>query len=637
MQWTNLIGDLRCCVPKFDRVEEDVMRPKSSIPAGFCFFASLFASIWIAAAEEPVIVVTANYPGANAETVAATIAAPIEQQVNGVENGLSLRSRSDRDGRYSLRVRFTKSANLHQARLLVANRVALALPMLPDAAVKAGVTTRIETPVARFVVLRSSDTRHDSCYLGNLASLKVASKLAQVADVGEVATIGVGELRLRIDPDLEKLSARALTVVAVIGKLKPQLASLGKRIDDLKPEDLGNIVLKKSPDGAVTRLSDVARVELGTGAPRSFVDLDGQPAILLVLRPTPGVEPAKFSEDLRRNLAEIESQLPEGVSLDTFYRSTDASGKQSDTEYLFLEAAFPAAASPERISISLQRFAAGLHAIPGVKSTLVLSESPLPPFRDGPCVILRLSTSTARDRRQVVERVAEQIQQVRDFAVTYCDLSPPVGDAPSLDMAVVGQEAPDVRRSAEMLADRLHKGKEIADVSAELPASEPLLSIEIDRERAAGQGVSLAEATTMLEAYASGVELGRMKIRGQDIPVTLELSPKEVRELDIRGRNVRVWDGTVSVRNPESAVAGMKVFTVDGHPVPFRQIARVTSTYALPHIDRLDMYPMVRLRVNLARGASPAAAWSTCKAAAATELGKTCRLVWLSAEPEPNE
>src|SRR3954451_21945070 len=171
----------------------------------------------------PTVEVSASYPGANAQVVADTVAAPIEQQVNGVENMLYMSSQSTNDGTYTLTVTFKQGMNVNLAQVLVQNRLSLAMPLLPDVVRQAGVTTRKRSPdIMLTVSLNSPDGRYDQLYLSNYAVMHVKDELARLPGVSDVFVFGQRDYSMRIWVDPDKLATRNLAITDVIAALRTQ-------------------------------------------------------------------------------------------------------------------------------------------------------------------------------------------------------------------------------------------------------------------------------------------------------------------------------------------------------------------------------------------------------------------------------
>ena len=255
-------------------------------------------------ATRPVITVDATYPGASAEVVFETISAPIEQQVNGLEKMEHMWSRSTNDGRYKLNVVFEPGVDLDLAQVLVQNRVALALPVLPDTVKNHGITVKKGLGGALMVLsLTSPDGSRDGFFLSDY-SVALRNELAVLPGVGEVVSLGTRDRRtVRMLLDAEKMAARKLTAVNVVTAIKQQSipageanaqSPAGKQLEGRiasesqdRPdiEQFGNIILKTTADGRSHRLKDVARIERGRNPRRSSATLNGKPAVVQVIFP----------------------------------------------------------------------------------------------------------------------------------------------------------------------------------------------------------------------------------------------------------------------------------------------------------------------------------------------------------------
>src|SRR5262245_18399487 len=253
----------------------------------------------------PTVRVTANYPGANAQVVADTVAAPIEQQVVGVEGMLYMSSQSGNDGSYSLDVTFALGTEVNMAQVLVQNRVAIAEPILPDVVRAIGVTTKKRSPdILLGISLYSEDNPetgrpyYDALYMSNYATIQLKDAVARLEGVGDVLILGQQDYRTRIWLDPNKLQSRNLTVGDVIRVLREQnvqvaagrigqppvpqgqdlqytLSTLGRLIE---AEQFADIILKTGTIGEVTYLKDVSRIELGARIQDTLSRLDGRPS-----------------------------------------------------------------------------------------------------------------------------------------------------------------------------------------------------------------------------------------------------------------------------------------------------------------------------------------------------------------------
>lgn len=292
----------------------------------------------------PTIQVSATYPGANAETVAATVATPIEQEVNGVEGMLYMFSQSTSDGRMSLTITFKLGTDLDAAQVLVQNRVALAEPRLPEEVRRTGITTSKNTPDLMLVInMFSPDNSYDQTYIGNYAVLKIRDRITRIDGVGAVRMFGAAEYAMRIwlDPDLiqsfdmtagDVLTAlRAQNVQVASGTLNqsPQpkqnyyeytLQTQGR----LKaPEEFGNIVVKSGDNGRIVRLKDVARIELGAQDYITQGYLGEYPAVAVPVYQRPNSNALTTADAIIKEMKELSKDFPPGLKYKIVYNPTE--------------------------------------------------------------------------------------------------------------------------------------------------------------------------------------------------------------------------------------------------------------------------------------------------------------------------
>ena len=290
----------------------------------------------------PTVQVTASYPGANPKVIGETVAAPLEQAITGVEGMLYMSSQSATDGRMILTVTFAQGTNADMAQIQVQNRVARALPRLPEEVQRQGVVTQKTSPDILMVVhLVSPDKRYDPLYISNYAYLQVRDELSRIPGISDVLVWGAGEysMRLWLDPSL--IAARGLTagdVIAAVREQNVQVAAgsvgqapnssaafqvtvntLGRLTDEAQ---FGDIIIRTGADGQVTRLRDVARIEMGADAYALRSLLDGEPAVALQVIQSPGANALEVSQAVRTTMQRLEAKFPEGLSSRIAYDPT---------------------------------------------------------------------------------------------------------------------------------------------------------------------------------------------------------------------------------------------------------------------------------------------------------------------------
>jgi hydrophobic/amphiphilic exporter-1 (mainly G- bacteria), HAE1 family len=293
----------------------------------------------------PTVQVTTSYPGASAQTLVETVALPLEQQVNGVENLLYMQSNSTSDGRYTLTVTFEVGTDLDFAQVLVQNRVAAALAQLPAAVQQQGVVTKKrETSPLQIITLTSPDGRHDSLFLGNFGTLQLRDPLARLPGVGDVVVFGIGEYSMRVWLDPELLRQRSLDPQDVVNAIQQQNANVAAGQIGMPPTpagqafqltanvpaalsdaaEFGDIIVKAGTDsnGTLTRLRDVARVELGARSYSQVFKVDGRPAGGIAIYQLPGANALDTATGVRQLLERLAPGFPEGLVYDIPFDTT---------------------------------------------------------------------------------------------------------------------------------------------------------------------------------------------------------------------------------------------------------------------------------------------------------------------------
>jgi multidrug efflux pump len=287
----------------------------------------------------PSVVVRAQYPGANPKVIAETVAAPIEEQINGVENMLYMTSQNTSDGALSLTVTFKIGTDVDRAESQVQSRVQRALPRLPEEVRQIGVTTAKSSPALTMIVhLSSPNGRYDDTYLRNYAVLNVKDQLARIPGMGEVLMFGGGDYAMRVWVDPQKVAARGMNASDIVAAIREQNVQVAAGSVGSGPsknaefqlsvntqgrlqteEDFGKIIVRTGTDGAVTLLKDVARIELGASdyALRSL--LNNKSAAALAIFEAPNANSLQLSTDVRATMERLKQEFPEGVDYSVVY------------------------------------------------------------------------------------------------------------------------------------------------------------------------------------------------------------------------------------------------------------------------------------------------------------------------------
>jgi len=291
----------------------------------------------------PTVEISAVYPGANAQVVADTVAAPIEQQVNGVERMLYMSSQCTNDGTYTCTVTFKHGVDLNMAQVLVQNRVALAQPILPSLVQRRGVVVKKKSPSVLMIVnLFSPDKSRDNLYLSNYATIQLKDELSRLNGVGDITYIGQRDYSMRLWLDPDKMAYRGLTTADVVRTIEQQntqvaagqigqppidsgqvyqftMSTMGRLVE---VEQFGDMILKTDPQGRFVRLRDVANIELGALVYNQTCTLDGQPSVALSIYQLPGSNALDVAQQVREKMSELKLRFPDGVDYAIVYDTT---------------------------------------------------------------------------------------------------------------------------------------------------------------------------------------------------------------------------------------------------------------------------------------------------------------------------
>src|SRR5437763_9631255 len=291
----------------------------------------------------PTIVVRASYPGANPKTIAETVASPLEQAINGVEESLYMFSQATGDGVMTLTVTFKLGTDIDKAQVQVQNRVSQALPKLPEEVRRLGVTTTKQSPDLTMVVhLFSPNDRYDEIYLRNYATLQVKDVLARIPGAGSVQVFGSGDYAMRVWLDPNKVAAKGLTASDVVAAVREQNVQVAAGAVGQQPvsrptdtellintkgrlateEEFGAIVVKTGAHGERVQLRDVARLELGASQYSLRSLLNNKTAVALPIAQLPGSNAIATSDAVRATMKELVKSFPEGLKYDIVYDPT---------------------------------------------------------------------------------------------------------------------------------------------------------------------------------------------------------------------------------------------------------------------------------------------------------------------------
>jgi hydrophobe/amphiphile efflux-1 (HAE1) family protein/NodT family efflux transporter outer membrane factor (OMF) lipoprotein len=291
----------------------------------------------------PTIVVRATYPGANPKTIAETVASPLEQAVNGVEESLYMFSQATGDGVMTLTVTFKLGTDIDKAQVQVQNRVSQALPKLPEEVRRLGVTTVKQSPDLTMVVhLFSPNGRYDEVYLRNYATLQVKDVLARIPGAGDVEVFGSGDYAMRVWLDPDKIAARNLTASDVVNAIREQNVQVAAGAIGQQPvsqpvdfelqinakgrlisaEEFGQIIVKTGANGEKILLKDIGRIELGASGYSLRSLLNNKTAVALPIFQSPGANAIQLSTDVRRAMDELKKNFPEGIDYSVVYDPT---------------------------------------------------------------------------------------------------------------------------------------------------------------------------------------------------------------------------------------------------------------------------------------------------------------------------
>jgi multidrug efflux pump subunit AcrB len=586
------------------------------------------------------IVVEVRYPGANARVVADTIAAPIEQQVNGLEKMLTMRSRCGDDGLCAITVTFAPGADLNLAQTLVQNRINLALPELPDPVQRGGVAVRKgPAGVGLILFLSSPGGRFDNLYLSNYVNLYLKDELARAAGVAEVALVGSLDYSLRIWLDPDRLAARELAATDVMQALERQ--NLKAAAAPLEPQpdkspqfqvtinDLGRLatveelhdLVVQADAGRDIRLRDVARVELGAAHADSRARLDGQPGVALAIHLLPLARPGEVRAALQQIMTRLAANFPEGITLDTafdFTANLEVPERATGPRYVLLDMDAPPGSSAERQLAVLDRADQVMRHGKEVERVMILTDNVFDRLPDRPCLVVRVAPAGQGQpgMEAMIEAIRRELEkQVAEAAFRLRNLSQPKASPRCgypIDFAVHGPEGDQVRSFARKLAERLRASQKLTDVWTDAEAADrPRIQIDVDANAAKALGVERNDIMNTLQVFFGGLELsssGRIFQIKLQTPGEFRTHPDDIQQLKVRNSQ--------------------------GNMVPLSALVTLRETTGPTIEARLNGQPMVEMTANPKAGTTLAEARKLCETLAGDvraelRLPADYRLTWL--------
>ncbi len=324
-------------------------RPIFAAVLSILIFIAGFISLWNLPISEypevtpPSIIVSAQYPGANPKVIAETVAAPLEEQINGVEDMIYMASQSTADGRLALTITFKIGSDPDKAQQLVQNRVNQALPRLPDIVKQFGVTTvKSSADLTMVVHVISPENKYDDLYLSNYATINIKDHLQRLSGIGTVRVFGSSDYAMRVWLDPDKIAARGLSAQTVVNAIREQNVQVAAGVIGSSPtpegidlqlnintqgrlqseEEFSDIIIKTDPNGAITRLKDVARIELGSAQYSMKSFLNNKSAVALAVFQAPNSNALEISDNVRKTMEELKKDFPEGLDYTIVYDPT---------------------------------------------------------------------------------------------------------------------------------------------------------------------------------------------------------------------------------------------------------------------------------------------------------------------------
>jgi multidrug efflux pump subunit AcrB len=596
------------------------------------------------AQSEQVLTIETVYPGASAKVVADAIASPIEQQIAGTEKLMQMRSQSRADGTFTLELVLDQGADLDLAMKLVQNRLALALPILPEAVREIGATLKIKSPgVVAILTLSSPDARYDNRYISNYAKLMLKDQLARVPGVDHLSLVAGTEPTCRIWPDANKMAPHGVSAADIAQAVEPrdQARAAEKntgQASDRKPslplmvdvsngfagvEEIASRVVKTDRKHNVVRVRDVAEIDWRFGQ-QSSATFNRAPVIAIAVYPTRQARPRDVRVTLAKTVSQIKTELAQGLRLEVdfdFTANLGAPDRPTTPEYLLVEVHSPDAASTQRVQQTLSQCENILRNAAGVQDTLslTLTDSIFPASPGSACVLVRLGPNRAKGttreelittiRTRLGAELPESLVRIRDLAghsrFPSCEYPIAVAVVDAGDEGIAAMNG-----VAERLATRLGQIPWVQDAMASraaLPRNAAMF--EIDLRKAEVLSVSEWDMVRTLQTYLGSV------------PWDVTTGPGYLR---------LIVQPLVSAREPDELLQ-LKARASDGRMVPIAAVAQIRKFQDSRVIERLDGVPMVPITADFSPSIRPADARARYERAVEEfELPGGFQLKWLA-------
>ncbi len=545
-----------------------------------------------------VIKVSATYPGADARMVDEAVIGPLFQQISGVEGMTRIESEARNDGTGTLTVFFEPRADLNLAEVRIHNRVALAMPAIPEPCKRLGIPVR-KLPLGppRFLLaITSSDPKHDLRELKSFASILLKPELSRIPGVSDVRVLGVEDFGLQVILKPDRLRAYNVMATDVIEALRREnvQAPAGGVIRNktseynvtapgrlTKPEEFASIMLRANPKGDILRLRDVGRVEL-TAPIGGLSQIDGKPAALIAVTAWPGrVSPEQLMK------TDAARDLPPGMTIDLV-------ADRETQRLVTVELRLPEGSAIERTQDAAARAAELIQALPGKPRTIAFAEQRVPNAAT-------IHVTMAAEKGPTAAEVEKALDGLTGATAVRVGEAPPGEEAFPVRIALTDhgefrqpvERGEDLfRKSAEALLTKLATDRDITALAASPLSLAPQLIVDIDRDRCAEKGVELRDVFTTLQVSLGGVHATDFQMFGRTYKVTVHAEGQSSRNIE----------------DLEHAWVG----NAQGEMVPLSALIKFREASGPTAVVRVNGYRAIIVTAAPATGKTPAEATERC-------------------------